>query len=360
MRRGAGCSDTRKKKCSAGTFSEFIHPDFREVFKENFPKFKSMGYILGVEFEMIKKDGSEIVVAFDGKIGHKEDGSFKQTHCVLSDITERKRTREALQESEEKYRAIFESASDAIFTVRMSDEGPRFLDFNPTALKMYGCKPEELLGASPADFAPSVQPDGRSTEERIAELSAATMAGKTEFFEWRHLRKDGTTFDAEATLSPVSIGGERYLQAIVRDITERKREQEERLSLERQMQHAQKLESLGVLAGGIAHDFNNLLMAILGNAELGAGRALAHVAGARQHPGDREGVQARGGTGQTDARLLGQRPLRRRGRSTPGNSSRRWRTCSRCRYRRRPCSSTTSPRTCPPSTATPRKSGRLS
>ncbi|MCP4607537.1 MAG: PAS domain S-box protein, partial [Planctomycetes bacterium] len=56
-------------------FSEFIHPDFREVFKENFPKFKSMGYILGVKFEMIKKDGSEIIVKFDGKIGYRADGS---------------------------------------------------------------------------------------------------------------------------------------------------------------------------------------------------------------------------------------------------------------------------------------------
>ncbi|MBU0719433.1 MAG: PAS domain S-box protein, partial [Planctomycetes bacterium] len=80
-----------KEEVLGRNFSEFIHPDFTEHFKENFPKFKNLGYILGVEFEMIKKDGSKIVVSFDGRIGHNDDGSFKQTHCVLHDITERKR-----------------------------------------------------------------------------------------------------------------------------------------------------------------------------------------------------------------------------------------------------------------------------
>lgn len=80
-----------KEEVLGRNFSEFIRPDFKEVFKENFAKFKNKGYILGVEFEMIKKDGSRIRVAINGRIGHHEDGSFKQTHCVLTDITERKR-----------------------------------------------------------------------------------------------------------------------------------------------------------------------------------------------------------------------------------------------------------------------------
>ena len=76
-----------KEEVLGRNFSEFVHPDFREHFKLNFPKFKNIGYILGVEFEMVKKDGSEIIVSFDGRIGHEHDGSFKQTHCVLKDIT---------------------------------------------------------------------------------------------------------------------------------------------------------------------------------------------------------------------------------------------------------------------------------
>lgn len=85
-------------------FSEFIHPDFREVFAENFPKFKKIGYILGVQFEMIKKDGSEIIVHFEGKIGHHDDGAFRQTHCVLHDVTEHERTRRERKQLEDQLR----------------------------------------------------------------------------------------------------------------------------------------------------------------------------------------------------------------------------------------------------------------
>ena len=89
-----------KEEVIGKNFSEFIHPDFREIFLENFPKSRNIGYILGVEFEMIKKDGSEIIVAFDGKIGYNNDGSFKQTHCVLSDITNKKTDQEKIKQQQ--------------------------------------------------------------------------------------------------------------------------------------------------------------------------------------------------------------------------------------------------------------------
>jgi PAS domain S-box-containing protein len=85
-------------------FAEFLHPDFRPHFEKNFPNFKSMGYILGVEFEMVRKDGKGIVVSFDGRIGHEDDGSFKQTHCVLQDITELKRAEQEHERLEAQLR----------------------------------------------------------------------------------------------------------------------------------------------------------------------------------------------------------------------------------------------------------------
>lgn len=68
-------------------FSEFLHPDWQPHFTENFPKFKSIGEILGVEFEMCHKDGSYLMVRFDGRIGRDEVGGFMQTHCVFKDVT---------------------------------------------------------------------------------------------------------------------------------------------------------------------------------------------------------------------------------------------------------------------------------
>jgi len=78
------------------SFSDFLHPDWSSHFKENFPRFKAIGEVLGVEFEMIKKDGSFILVSINGKIGRNTDGTFKQTHCVLHDITLRRRAEKEL------------------------------------------------------------------------------------------------------------------------------------------------------------------------------------------------------------------------------------------------------------------------
>lgn len=77
-------------------FAEFLHPDWKNHFKENFPRFKAVGEVLGVEFEIRKKDGSFILVSFNGKIGKHPDQSFQQTHCIFQDITEKKQEEERL------------------------------------------------------------------------------------------------------------------------------------------------------------------------------------------------------------------------------------------------------------------------
>jgi PAS domain S-box-containing protein len=89
--------------------------------------------------------------------------------------------------------------------------------------------------------------------------------------EWSERRHDGSVLPVEAKLTYMNAGGNEYAVAFIRDITERKQAEERRLQMERQMQHVQRLESVGVLAGGIAHDFNNMLMAILGNIILAKG-----------------------------------------------------------------------------------------
>jgi len=83
------------------SFSDFLHPDWRDHFKENFPRFKAIGEIMGVEFEMMKKDGALIQVSFNGKIARDKNGNFQQTHCILQDVTARKKAeaeRENLQD----------------------------------------------------------------------------------------------------------------------------------------------------------------------------------------------------------------------------------------------------------------------
>ena len=133
---------------------------------------------------------------------------------------------------------------------------------------MYRLTKEEIIGRSPGEFAPERQPDGRLSSEVAGEKVRAAMSGTPQVFEWQPLRADGSLFDVEVTLSRLELGGKIYLQAIVRDMTERKRIEEEREKLQAQLYQSQKMESVGRLAGGVAHDFNNMLTAVLGYAEM--------------------------------------------------------------------------------------------
>ena len=178
---------------------------------------------------------------------------------------ERSYVEEALRGSEKKFRTLFENAGDALLLVR----GDKFIDCNTRTLEMFGCTThDQIVGHPPYDFSPPLQPNGRESYEFAIEKINAAYAGQTQYFEWTHSKINGTLFLAEVRLDVVYLGEEVLLQASVRDITELRQHQIQREQFERNMQEAQKLESLGVLAGGIAHDFNNILAAILGNAEL--------------------------------------------------------------------------------------------
>jgi PAS domain S-box-containing protein len=85
-----------KEEVIGKSFADFIHPDWRHHFKENFQRFNSLGEVLGVEFEMLKKTGDRILVSLTGKISRDKKGNFQQTHCIFHDITERKKVEEAL------------------------------------------------------------------------------------------------------------------------------------------------------------------------------------------------------------------------------------------------------------------------
>jgi two-component system cell cycle sensor histidine kinase/response regulator CckA len=187
-----------------------------------------------------------------------------EVYTTFTDITEMRRAREALKESEARYRHLFESAGDAILV--MKDEN--ILDGNRRAQELFKCRRDEILGRTIHELAPPEQPDGTESRGKLMVKIRGALDGRPQVFEWTHLKCDGTPFDAEVTLNPVQVGGRVHLHAIVRDNTERKRAEAEREGMRTRLIQAQKMETVGHLAGGIAHDFNNLLAPILAYSEL--------------------------------------------------------------------------------------------
>lgn len=124
-------------------FGDFLAPEFRAHFLENFPRFKERGEIRGVEFRMRRKDGSTVLVSFDGKIGHDEEGRFRQTHCVLRDITEQRRALESMEESRTTLRSIIDGISEAVF---LSGRDGELIVVNETFAARVGRHADECTG----------------------------------------------------------------------------------------------------------------------------------------------------------------------------------------------------------------------
>ncbi len=214
---------------------------------------KEHGFINNHEVRVRKKSGDIITTLWSADVIEVEGED-----CIIvvaHDITDRKQADDKLNESENKYRTLFEKSADAVLII----EGDKFVDCNPATVKMLGyTNKNELLKTHPSQLSPETQPDGRISFEKANEMMSIAFNQGSHRFEWDHKRSNGEVFPVEVLLTAIPIGERQLLHVVWRDITERKKMEEELL-------RAQKLESIGVLAGGIAHDFNNLLTAIMNN-----------------------------------------------------------------------------------------------
>ena len=226
----------------------WIHPAEREQLVAGL---KADGKVVGMEASFRAKDGRALIGLISANLME-----INGEACVLSvirDITGRKEDEARLRESEARYRAQFDLASEGIMA--RTPEGD-LLEVNEAFARMHGYAREDMLRMHLADLMP---PGWRRTPGRQARL----LAGIPETFEVVHVHKDGHEFPMEVSASLIHSGGQSLILAFHRDITERRRAEREKAELTSQLLHAQKMESLGSLAGGVAHDMNNVLGAIL-------------------------------------------------------------------------------------------------
>jgi diguanylate cyclase (GGDEF)-like protein/PAS domain S-box-containing protein len=193
------------------------HPAHRENF---FANRRARPMDAGLELYCIHKDGHEIPVEISLGSFETEDGVL--VYSAIHDITRRKKAEAALQQSEAKFKTLFETANDAILIMN----GETFSDCNLRAETLFRCGKNDIVGHSPLDFSPPRQPDGGLSAEKVAGKMQAAVSGLSQVFEWTFVRQDGTTFDAEVSMNRGITHEAGYLQAFVRDITERKRAEE--------------------------------------------------------------------------------------------------------------------------------------
>ncbi|NTW51685.1 MAG: PAS domain S-box protein [Chlorobiaceae bacterium] len=240
-------------------FSMYV-PDDREPVIGHIREADRSGFV-SYQARMMRSDGSAIPVQMDVVSVGDEDGKVLYRIATMQDITERVAWQAALLESEERFRSVVESAPEAIFV----QTGGCFAYLNQGARLLFGASSaEEILGQKVLD---RIHPDFRlMVGNRIREINDFQKPQSS--IDNRILRIDGSTVDVEASAVPFMYAGIQGALVFMRDVSARKRAENERTELELQLYQSQKIESIGRLAGGVAHDLNNLLTPILGYSEM--------------------------------------------------------------------------------------------
>lgn len=251
---GAGYLGYAKDRLIGESIWTFIHEAeitgtqnrIREIFEQK---------VLKSELESlhVRNDGSVLWLHCRTQLLLDEEQTPVQLLMMCRDLTERKRMEDALREAEAEYSTLVEQARDGVFLVQ--DETVEFANRALADMRDYAA--EELIGRP---FSELLSPEVRQSalETHIRRLKGEKVP---DIYDSSILRKDGTTLEVEISENLIQYEGKPAILGCVRDITERKQLEAERL-------RAGKLESLALLAGGIAHDFNNILTGILGGISL--------------------------------------------------------------------------------------------
>lgn len=146
-----------------------------------------------------------------------------------------------LRDTDIRFRTLFESANDAIILML----NRHILSCNNKALQLFQCSEEDIVGNTLLTFSPPTQPGSKDSESALQEYIDRALAGDPQFYEWRHVRRDGSVFEAETSLNRIKLQEAYHLQAIMRDVTERKKAEaalRDNIRLKRELEIAREIQ----------------------------------------------------------------------------------------------------------------------
>jgi PAS domain S-box-containing protein len=243
-----GCS--KREEMIGRNGMEFLNKEEQDKARRNMEKVLKEGAIAGIEHTVLRKDGTEYPIETSAAVIRDTNGEPVGLVSIAKDITKRKLAERELKDSEERFRTIFDNATDGI--VLADSESRTFYTANRAFCEMLGYSIEEIREIGVNDIHPKKDLPAVLKQFERQLKKEITLAEDIPV-----LTKDGRIIHADVNSTPVTVDGREHLMGVFRDVTIRK-------EMEKRLLQSQKLESLGMFAAGLVHDFKEYLSKVFG------------------------------------------------------------------------------------------------